>query len=412
MIAARDRRGPSGGSWCVRRGSTRPWWRPTSAIRPISGSPQDAARVLAREAAKAAGWPGRARRASATARARSPAGCGGSTARSRARTGQGKPLALRLTGEAGELAARVGARGAPARRAPARARPRSRRARQAAAAAPARAARRAGREGLRADRPAPRGQEDHRPAGLDERPRRPADPQGQAAPADRVRLRHAARRAVREHPPRRARPDPARRHPDRLAQRDRAAARHRPPPRASSDCARARSRSTAASAPAPSPSTCRPETERCSSPAASRPAPARPTAGWRKFRVGAEGRISHLKRRYGLRRSRLKGHPGARTWTGLGDPGLQPRHARHPDRLTASRTVRDHPPGHHPNTRRPRHHPARPFRLSIHAVYPGQVASVSQARDPCYARGPVRAYASAARIQCSGGSGEAPSVER
>ena len=34
-----------------------------------------------------------------------------------------------------------------------------------------------------------------------------------------------------------------------------------------------------------------------------------------KFRVGSEGRISHLKRRYGLRRSRLKGHQGARTWT-------------------------------------------------------------------------------------------------
>jgi transposase, IS5 family len=34
-----------------------------------------------------------------------------------------------------------------------------------------------------------------------------------------------------------------------------------------------------------------------------------------KFRVGAEGRISHLKRRYGLRRSRLKGHHGTRTWT-------------------------------------------------------------------------------------------------
>ncbi|MEA2370128.1 MAG: transposase, family [Solirubrobacteraceae bacterium] len=32
-----------------------------------------------------------------------------------------------------------------------------------------------------------------------------------------------------------------------------------------------------------------------------------------KFRVGCEGRISHLKRRYGLRRSRLKGHHGART---------------------------------------------------------------------------------------------------
>jgi transposase, IS5 family len=34
-----------------------------------------------------------------------------------------------------------------------------------------------------------------------------------------------------------------------------------------------------------------------------------------RFRVGIEGRISHLKRRYGLRRSRLKGHRGARTWT-------------------------------------------------------------------------------------------------
>jgi IS5 family transposase len=33
-----------------------------------------------------------------------------------------------------------------------------------------------------------------------------------------------------------------------------------------------------------------------------------------RYRVGVEGRLSHLKRRYGLRRSRLRGHPGARTW--------------------------------------------------------------------------------------------------
>ena len=33
-----------------------------------------------------------------------------------------------------------------------------------------------------------------------------------------------------------------------------------------------------------------------------------------RYRVGCEGRISHLKRRYGLRRSRLRGHEGARTW--------------------------------------------------------------------------------------------------
>lgn len=32
--------------------------------------------------------------------------------------------------------------------------------------------------------------------------------------------------------------------------------------------------------------------------------------------LGIEGRISHLKRRYGMRRTRLKGHQGARTWVG------------------------------------------------------------------------------------------------
>jgi IS5 family transposase len=37
-----------------------------------------------------------------------------------------------------------------------------------------------------------------------------------------------------------------------------------------------------------------------------------------RYRVGAEGRISHLKRRYGLGRSRLKGHQGARIWVAWG----------------------------------------------------------------------------------------------
>jgi IS5 family transposase len=35
-----------------------------------------------------------------------------------------------------------------------------------------------------------------------------------------------------------------------------------------------------------------------------------------RYRVGCEGRISHLKRRYGLARSRLKGHHGTKTWVG------------------------------------------------------------------------------------------------
>jgi IS5 family transposase len=33
------------------------------------------------------------------------------------------------------------------------------------------------------------------------------------------------------------------------------------------------------------------------------------------YRAGSEGRISHLKRGYGLRRSRLRGHDGAQAWT-------------------------------------------------------------------------------------------------
>ncbi len=35
-----------------------------------------------------------------------------------------------------------------------------------------------------------------------------------------------------------------------------------------------------------------------------------------RYRTGAEGRISHLKRGYGLDRSRLKGDDGQQIWTG------------------------------------------------------------------------------------------------
>ena len=35
-----------------------------------------------------------------------------------------------------------------------------------------------------------------------------------------------------------------------------------------------------------------------------------------RYRTGSEGRISHLKRGYGLRRARLKDHHGMQTWTG------------------------------------------------------------------------------------------------
>ena len=44
----------------------------------------------------------------------------------------------------------------------------------------------------------------------------------------------------------------------------------------------------------------------------------RTTRRLQRYRTGKEGRISHLKRRYGLGRSRLKGHDGQATWTEWG----------------------------------------------------------------------------------------------
>ena len=59
----------------------------------------------------------------------------------------------------------------------------------------------------------------------------------------------------------------------------------------------------------------------------------------RRYRTGAEGRISHLKRRYGLDRSRLKGDEGRQIWTEWSDPGLQRRHARRPGAVKHSQPL-------------------------------------------------------------------------
>ena len=45
------------------------------------------------------------------------------------------------------------------------------------------------------------------------------------------------------------------------------------------------------------------------------PASKRTTRRLRRYRTGAEGRISHLKRRYGMDRSRLKGDEGQQIWS-------------------------------------------------------------------------------------------------
>jgi IS5 family transposase len=48
------------------------------------------------------------------------------------------------------------------------------------------------------------------------------------------------------------------------------------------------------------------------------PASKRTQRRLQRYRTGAEGRISDLKRRYGLDRSRLKGRQGQQIWTGWG----------------------------------------------------------------------------------------------
>ena len=222
--------------------------------------------------------------------------------------------------------------------------------------------------------PARRRAEDHRPAGLDE----PTPTPGRSARASCGKPTEFGnvdpdRRSDREHPPRRARADPAR-PPPRSAPRTRTpAARHRPPSLDGLGIRRARSRSTAASTRPRRRGPARPRTA-CSSPAASRPARARtepPTRPLPRRHRGPHQPPQARLRPAPIPPQRPPRHPHLDR---LGDPRLQPRHARHPHRLTASRAVRDHPPGHHPNSRRPRSPPGR-GRSHSTAVYPGQVAS-------------------------------------
>ena len=262
-----------------------------------------------------------ARRGCGIARGRSAARCGRSPARSRRRTGRGaRQQALALTGEAGELLDALGPRGAHGCAAVARRAARGRGAqRQAARGRAARGARRP----LRARSPR-RSASGVAGEQITDRLVSIADPD--ARPIRKGKLGKPTEfgyvaqicRGDREHPPRRARADPPGRRTE-LGQpgREHAAARRPPPSSTGSGSDRARSRSTAASTRARPPKRSRrpraetgvhrrPPTTRLQT----HPAPAA------RYRTGAEGRISHLKRRYGLRRSRLKGHDGRQIWTG------------------------------------------------------------------------------------------------
>ena len=257
-----------------RRGGRRPLSRPTSGWRPTRRRRSRARRP------PSASSPAGTRRGCGTARARSRGGCGELNRTLAARTGQGKPTALRLTGEAGQLVERSVRETRRVAELPAR-------------IAPAAAARRPSSplHGGSTSWPTAPARSPARSASawpgekITDRLVSMADPdarpirKGKLRAADRVRLRHPARRGLREHPPRRARPDRPRRHPDRLAQRARPAPHDRRRARAAQpQTARARARRRVlpdrrrrSTSPAPTAS---------SSPAANPPAPDAPTGAW------------------------------------------------------------------------------------------------------------------------------------
>ena len=182
---------------------------------------------------------------------------------------------------------------------------------------------------------------------------------GKLGKRDPVRLRLPARGDHREHAPRRPRPAPPRRLESRLAQRARAAAPRPLEKPTGSMFVYERPPSTAALTPV------RPTPPCCPRRPFSSPGANSPSHGVRKkrlagYRVGAEGRISHLKRGYGLRRSRLQ----VTTAASLGRPRRsspttstpsQPEPSRTPETLPAARHPCDH------SQTRPRY--ARPFQF-------------------------------------------------
>ena len=290
----------------------------------------------------------------------------------RRRTGEAKAEVLRLTGRpascwsARSAEART-ARGGCARR---RAR-RARRERQAQRGGAAGAARGPLREGRRADPPARRGRADHRPARLARGPGRPADPQGQARQADRVRLRQPAREVTENTQPGARGLDPAGRDQAGQPGREHAAARH------VAELTRLgiRPREIALDGgfnPGPTRQALDDhglEPERVFIAGRQQPGSGRTQRRLQRYRTGAEGRISHLKRGYGLDRIPPQRRRRPADLDRLGDPRLQRRHARRPNPVKHSHAHSTRAPIHY---ERPREITPRPFRFRHHEFFRGK----------------------------------------
>jgi hypothetical protein len=172
---------------------------------------------------------------------------------------------------------------------------------------------------------------DRRPAGVDLRPRRQADPQGQARQAQRVRVRHADLRGDRAHQARRARADlPAT---SQIGNRTRT--RCSPTRRASwsaSACARASSRWTAGSGRAHPPRWRTSTPERTFIAGSQRPG-SRRTQRRLLAIAPARRQAQPPQTRLWAAPQPAEGPPRPAHLDRLGDPRLQPGHARRPDRL-------------------------------------------------------------------------------
>jgi len=271
------------------------------------------ARTLAREGRKLAKLLGEGKRR-VRDRSRSLGGKLRAISRTiRRRSGEAKEEVLKLTAETGELLQRS-LREARRLAAIARRKARGRGARAKLEAAAGRAGGSV-REGRPADQAAGGGRADHRSDRVAVRPGRPADPQGQVGQAERVRVRQPAGGGDREHQARRQGPDLAGVDHAREPEREHAAARHRRRARAGRDLSpevaldggfMSGPTNTALEDLTP---------KQVFIAGRQEPASKRTARRLRRYRTGAEGRISHLKRRYGLDRSRLKGDEGQRIWT-------------------------------------------------------------------------------------------------
>ena len=192
------------------------------------------------------------------------------------------------------------------------------------------------------------------PAGQPARPRRPADREGPARQAGRVRLQGPGRRQRGRAGPRLRRQDrqPARRRatgPGDQAhlQTDSAASPSRwPPTAATARPASTRNSKNSASRPWSSPAKANPA--RPAKTSSTHPSSANSSSG----APDAEGRISHLKRRYGWDRSLVDGRRPHRNLVRLRSPRPQPRQGRppgHPERVKQ-------PTGHHQAPEPERYH--------------------------------------------------------